>query len=469
MARRLLTDKGASRLRPKRKPFIVWDAGATGLGLRVRPSGTRTWIMNMRWPGTKAQARRVLGAFDEKSFGVDAARAKAREWYALAKNGVDPQVEADKARQAEERKRVEEAARQSHTFAAFAERYIGERTNRRARSDAQEIRRLLVKPWADRPLGSITPSDVEGVIEEIMRRSAFEARGAWQHASQIFRLAVHKRVILASPLASLDKRIVFRNVTFKPRERILDADELRALWRAATRIGYPAGPILQLLLLTGARRNEIAQASWSELHPTMRQLIRESVRSGQRVSWAAVSNEYKTLTIPPERFKSGVSHTIQLSDWACSVIEVLPRTGGSYLFSLNGKRPSWALGTTHLRGRPGRNRAPGVDQRMLRTLKALARVRGDDPKTVKLKHWQPHDLRRVVRSGVAALGVEDHIGEMILGHGRRGIQRVYDVHRYSAEIRDALEGWAAKLRTIVEPVPPSPTGDNVVPLTRRKA
>jgi hypothetical protein len=83
-----------------------------------------------------------------------------------------------------------------------------------------------------------------------------------------------------------------------------------------------------------------------------------------------------------------------------------------------------------------------------------------------------HDLRRVVRTNLSALNVEDHIAEMVLGHGRRGLQRIYDQHRYEPQIRDALERWTARLREIVtsaSPPPPAAVTDNVVALRRRAA
>jgi hypothetical protein len=105
---------------------------------------------------------------------------------------------------------------------------------------------------------------------------------------------------------------------------------------------------------------------------------------------------------------------------------------------------------------------------MLQTLRAMARQRGDDPRTVQLPHWVNHDLRRCVRTGLAALEVEDHVAEMVLGHGRKGIQRVHDKHKYLPQIRAALVQWAARLRNIVSPVP-TPPADNVVALRRGRA
>jgi hypothetical protein len=60
-----------------------------------------------------------------------------------------------------------------------------------------------------------------------------------------------------------------------------------------------------------------------------------------------------------------------------------------------------------------------------------------------------------VRSALSGLKVQDHIAEMVIGHGRKGLQRVYDQHRYINEMREALDLWAARLRSIVKPSTPS--------------
>ena len=108
-----------------------------------------------------------------------------------------------------------------------------------------------------------------------------------------------------------------------------------------------------------------------------------------------------------------------------------------------GKKPCWVS-----------NRAKDdIDARMLRTLKAMARKRGDDPRKVKLEHWQNHDLRRVVRSGLSKLKVVDEVAEAVLAHSRKGIQGVYDKHDYFDEKKEALTLWAGRLRDIITPPP----------------
>jgi hypothetical protein len=54
---------------------------------------------------------------------------------------------------------------------------------------------------------------------------------------------------------------------------------------------------------------------------------------------------------------------------------------------------------------------------------------------------------------LAALRIQDHVAEMVLGHGKKGLQRVYDQHKYIDEIREALALWAARLRSIISPSP----------------
>ena len=47
------------------------------------------------------------------------------------------------------------------------------------------------------------------------------------------------------------------------RERVLNDDEIAAIWQAAGEIGYPFGHAVQMLILTGARREEIFGLSWN--------------------------------------------------------------------------------------------------------------------------------------------------------------------------------------------------------------
>ena len=174
-----------------------------------------------------------------------------------------------------------------------------------------------------------------------------------------------------------------------------------------------------MMLLTGCRREEIAQAQWSEIKGDV-------------------------LVVPPERFKSACAHRVPLSTDAKALIDNLPQHDGPYLFtSTNGKKAinGWS------------NAKEEIDR-------VIARVLEREP-----EHWVLHDLRHVMRTRMSALGIAPHIAEACLGHGKRGLERTYNQYGYEPEQRAAYQQWADYLRDLVEP-----PADNVVAMkrTRRK-
>ena len=155
---------------------------------------------------------------------------------------------------------------------------------------------MFVAEWGDRPIADITPRDVRQVIEKIKRRAAFDTRNAWGHVSAVS-VGGAQRDDRDVPRASLDKRLLFRGADIEPRQRILDADEVLALWRASGRLGA-AGAAYRLLLLTGCRVNEIVGARWSELHPELRKALRDAAKKNEPVDWSTVPDAHKILIVP---------------------------------------------------------------------------------------------------------------------------------------------------------------------------
>jgi integrase len=198
----------------------------------------------------------------------------------------------------------------------------------------------------------------------------------------------------------------------------LSDKELAALWRASDTLGYPLGPLYQLLMLTGACLSEVADARWREID------------MGKRL-WV----------IPPERLKPGVSHLVPLTAQALAVIGTLPRfNNGDCLFTTTwGEKPVSGFSKA-------KDKLDGLMAAEIGTL---------DP-------WRVHDIRRTVRTRLASLRVPDTIAELVIGHDKKGLARVYDLHQYEPELREALALWAARLRDIVTPPP-----ENVVALEAR--
>jgi integrase len=69
--------------------------------------------------------------------------------------------------------------------------------------------------------------------------------------------------------------------------------------------------------------------------------------------------------------------------------------------------------------------------------------------------WQLHDLRRTVRTRLSQLRVSTEVAELVIGHALKGLHAVYNQHDFLDERREALELWAARLRSIVTPPPPN--------------
>ena len=133
-------------------------------------------------------------------------------------------------------------------------------------------------------------------------------------------------------------------------------------------------------------------------------------------------------------------HVVPLTADIAALLESLPRfKSGDFLFSTTfGKSPVWV--SSGLKKR--------LDARVLRTLRALARKRGDDSSRVMLAPWVNHDLRRTMRTGLSRLRVDRDIREAVLAHTRPGVEGVYDRHDYLDEKRDALERWASYVRNL---------------------
>ena len=95
---------------------------------------------------------------------------------------------------------------------------------------------------------------------------------------------------------------------------------------------------------------------------------------------------------------------------------------------------------------------------------AAKKAAAPTPAEVTLPPWKNHHIRRTVRSNLSALKIPEEVREAVLAHVRPGIKGTYDKFDYFDQKRDALELWAARLRSIVEPPPP-----NVVALRKATA
>jgi integrase len=408
MANRTLTDRFIQSCKPalagKRLDFA--DAVVPGLVLRVTDRGHKSFVLRCRYPLNPANpTRRALG--DYGALTLEEARDKARTWLALIGKGIDPKI-------AEQRLRAEAQRRQVTTFGAvaadFLERHVA---NFSRRKDAQRIIEAeFVARWKTRPITEVLPEEVAAVIRTIVKRGAtYQAHQAFAMLRLLYRWAIGtgEYGITTSPTERLQPtKLIGRR---EPRDRVLTDDELRCVWESASAMGYPYGPLIRLLILTGLREREVADATWSEFNLPRR-------------LW----------TVPAPRMKGRRAHEVPLADQALELIQSLPRfTAGEFVFSTTGgAKPVNGFSKTKVR----MDRLSGVS------------------------NWKFHDLRRTMRTHLSALPVQDLVRELVIAHAKPGLHRVYDLHAYQDEKRHCLNLWEWRLLAIVEPQP----AENVFPL-----
>ena len=233
---------------------------------------------------------------------------KAREWLKLIERGIDPLTHEERQRQAEERQR-------QNTFAAVAEAFIKDKlpAERKGREVERDIRRGFVSVWGRRPITDIAPRDIREVVRTKSKTARPQARNLLGYAKRLFDWAVDQDCygLATSPAAALKpNKIVGEKVSG---DRVLNEMELFAFFRAAKHMGYPHGAVYLMLLYSGLRLNEVADAHWREFDLPA-----------------------KLWVIPKERMKAKDSrarpHAVPLTDEMLADLQALPRfADGGYL------------------------------------------------------------------------------------------------------------------------------------------
>jgi integrase len=268
--------------------------------------------------------------------------------------------------------------------------------NRSGGEIARLLRREIGKTWAGRSIHEIKKRDVVEVVTAIEQRGApVAANKALKSIKTFLRWCVGRAVLDQSPAEGVP--LPSKEVA---RDRVLEDNELAHVILAARKLGGPYGGIVELLALTGQRREEVARLQREELDLT-------------RQVW----------TLPKTRTKNAKVHVVHLSEQSMAVLKRAEQTG-LYVFSLLGTKPF-----------PGFSRAK-------RRLDQLSGVTG----------WRLHDLRRTCVSGMARLGIAPHVADKILNHQAgtiSGVAAVYQRHEFLAERQEALKRWGTHVARIV--------------------
>ena len=434
----MLTDVQIKKLPTPTTRREIPDGKIAGLYLVLQPSGGKSWALRFRDAGKSAKL--TLGPYPT----LDLANARRRAQEALGEvaSGKNPAADKKAARQAQKAANST-ADRVKDVAEAFVEKYVKRKVGD---SWAREAERLLAKEinpkLGTKRLGEVKKSEIHDLLDGIVDRGApIVANRTLAVFRRLCNWAVERGVIDKSPC---DK--IKAPSAEETRDRVLSDDEIRLAWSAFDSVGHPFGPLAKLLLLTGARRDEIAGADWSE------------------IDLAA-----KTWTIAKERSKNGTAHEIPLSDEAIAIINGLPRIeakrddkgkmGPAYVFTTTGRTP--VSGFSHAKN--------SIDEEILAEIQRDATARGNDPnEATPPARWTFHDLRRTAASGMAGIGIAPHVVEAALNHKSgtiKGVAAVYNRYSYAAEKRQALDAWTRRLSAIVSGKEPS----NVVELAAARS
>jgi integrase len=293
----------------------------------------------------------------------------------------------------------------------FLKRHTDEKNGPRWATETRRILDRNVLPAiGDKPAACVGKAEIHDMLNAIMDRGApTAANRVLAVVKKLFRWALGRGYVDRDPCSGIPKP---GNGT--KRDRVLDNDELARVWRSAETMAYPFGPAVRLLILTGARREEVGAMRWSE-----------------------IDLEGKIWTLPAGRAKNNVEHVVPLSDPALSLIRSLPRIGrAAFVFTTTGETAvsGWS------------NAKANLDDAILEAM------REGDPKPEAIPGWTLHDLRRTFATGLAGLGVATPVVEKILNHvsgSFGGVAGVYQRHAFAVEKRAALHKWAARVAVIV--------------------
>jgi integrase len=409
LAHLLLTHLGSL---PADYDKVHFDSDLPGYGLRVRGTGVHSLMVQYAIAG---QSRRVvIGKFGS----IDPGKAynTGKDLLARVRLGRDPAAEKEHAR-----------ARAAETFGALLPRFLDRQKAKQKPRSYEETERHLTthcKTFYRIAVEGLTRRTIGARLAEIEKRSGPAAANRVRASlSAYFTWLAREGYVDANPVAFTNKA-----VENGARERVLSDDELRIIWRALDD-GMPSNPgepsdhyraILKLLLLTGARRDEIGGLCWSE-----------------------VDIDDATVTLPSSRTKSRREHIIPLSESALQILAVQPRRTNP-----DGTPRDHVFGIGLDRGYSGWSKS-----------KAELDARITKARHGKALDWRPHDFRRSLSTALHGkrFKVPPHIVEVILGHvsgHKAGVAGTYNKAIYLDERRDALERWGAHVTSIVSGKPP---------------
>ena len=268
-----LTKSSVESLEPSARPWIAWDDKLTGFGVRVQPSGTKSFLINYRANGGgrfSPNRRLVIGRFGRMT--AVQARTRAQALLGRVAAGEDPAA-----------KRAE--ARGLPTLGEVFEDYMKVNPNRSANTNKvyRQNLRVNLSDWVNRPLNAITRRDVEARFHRITERHG------WAGANQTIKML---RSLYRRPCVEHDG---LRNPVdlwlaaggkYHPhrRRRISSPAQVLPRWCAGIEsapMPEPVRDVMWIGVYTGLRLGEVKSLRWDRVDLERRVLRVEEIKTGE--------------------------------------------------------------------------------------------------------------------------------------------------------------------------------------------
>lgn len=406
-----LTKTLIDNAKPGAADVWLWDAELEGFGVRVKPSGRKTYVVRYRTKGERTQRKHTIGRCSD--FPPDKARDLARKVFAQVADGGDPAAPK------------EPASSSTATVERMFSGYVAS-MKAKGRASAEEVERvlLLAKDNAADALGrhkaaaEIEPGDVVAYVSTSFQRGH---RGAADKARTYIASAFAWAMKSAHDYTSPDRTDwgILRNPAaavprdsgaITPRDRNLSAAELRKLWRAtdvdAGGFGSEIAACIRLLICCGQR-----------------------VQETLRIEGAEIDLAAGLWKMPAHKTKGGKHpHTVPLPGQAVVVLaELIRRHGAGPLF------PARTGATASIIGHRS------VNQAISRWLDSSG-----------MKPFQSRDLRRTWKSRAADAGIDRFTRDLIQQHAKHDTgSKSYDRADYLPQMREAMAKWSVWLDAVL--------------------
>lgn len=380
----LFTDISIKNLKPLEKRYTAWAKGLPGLGIRVSPSGNKSFVFKYdidgqdRWMTFGRHPKMKLAEAFQKY-------GEAMDKIAHGDDPAEDQVQANKI------------DRNALTVKQLSDEYIEKyaKTHKRTwQEDERILKRDILGQWGAKRASKIERRDVIALLDDIVARGApVQANRTLAVIRRMFNFGIDRDIIVSSPCYRIKPP-----AREKSKNRYLTLEEISQFWNKieTAPLDHNTKQALRLLLLTLQRCSEVIGMNLSEIN----------LESG-------------TWILPVERTKNKRSQLVTLSPVASGIIKDLARNANENGFLFPGKSGANTITVA------------GISRAIARNIDHFG-----------IPKFTPHDLRRTGSTQLAAFKVPRFDRDRILNHTDKTIGSVYDIYEYQDEKCAALNLWA---------------------------